>query len=109
MQEDALVCLAELERLADLPGAADLDVAHADHRALGGRERGDRGDDEVERLALVQGLARQLVPVRGEDLPAAGIPVAAPAEAVAVDRGLALALGGERRERHGPRLPDASR
>src|SRR3954447_3756663 len=99
MQQDALVSFAELERLADLLGAAALDVAHADHRALGGRERGDRGDDEVERLALVQGLVRQLVPVRGEDLPAARILVAGTAKAVRVDRGLALALAGERRER----------
>jgi hypothetical protein len=91
MQQDALVSFAELERRADLLGAEALGVAHADHRALGGRQRGDRGDD-VERIARVQGLVRQLPPVRGEYLPAPGILVIGTAEAVGVDGRLAVAL-----------------
>src|SRR5919107_4600805 len=42
VQQHALVAFAHIERRADLLGRIALDVAHADHRLLGGRQRGDR-------------------------------------------------------------------
>ena len=105
VEQHALVPLGQAEHVAGLLGREPVDVAQRDHGALRRRQRHDRGDDPLLRLAREQPLLGDAVERarRRRPRPAAGH--ARVDEAVGVDRGLVVVRVAERRERDacGPR------
>src|SRR4051794_5134922 len=82
VEEDALVALGDVERLADLPRVAALDVAHRDHDALRRRKLVDGGEHDLERLAVGERLLGEALPVAGIGPPMPGEGIAGAAEAL---------------------------
>ena len=98
-----------LEHVTDLLGAAALDVAQRDHRALRRRQRRDRPIDDRSRVSCAeQPLLRDLVPGLRGRRPAAGAAPVRPLEAVGVDRRLVV-LRRRRATRTAPSAPRARR
>src|SRR5215211_8048357 len=107
VKEYPLVALRDVERLADLLGAAARDVAHRDHRPLRFRQRLDRRLGDVDRLASQQSLLGPRAPVAGVAVPVPGEGLARRAETLGLDGRLVLARGPQGRERHAARFAAA--
>src|SRR5215210_7131557 len=108
VKEYPLVALGYVERLAGLLGAAARDVAHRDHRALGVRQRLDRGLGDVDGLAPQQPLLGPRAPISRVGVPVSGERLARRAEPLGLDGRFVFARGCQRRERHAARLAAAA-
>src|SRR5215210_8832662 len=82
VQEHALVALGDVERLADLPRVAALDVAHRDDDALRRRKLVDGGQHDVECLSVGEGLVGESMPRAGVGPPMAGEGIVGATEAL---------------------------
>src|SRR5437762_12555406 len=85
MQEDALVAVAQSERLAHLFRTPAADVAQRDRRALRLGQLLDRRADDLHRLRAEQGLFGQCRPVARVLAPVSGERLAGVAEALRLD------------------------
>src|SRR5688572_21108931 len=85
VQQDALVCLGDVERRAHLLGGVSLDVAHADDRLLRERQLRDRAHGHAQGLAVLEDAVGGRVPVGWERAPAARVLVLGAAEALGRD------------------------
>ena len=58
VKQDALMGVAQTQRLADLEGSPALDIAQHQHRALAGREPVHGGADRFAQFLVEQGIRR---------------------------------------------------
>ena len=69
MEQDPLVCVAEIEQLADFIGGEAIDVAQGNDLALCRRQLGHRGADVRVQLVGKQLLLRHGTQGRNEPMP----------------------------------------